>query len=134
LAESSATRQMQAIYRHNLAHAVHRLGDRDQAHGLFTEALALFRELGDRRGMAECVAGLAGLVAASEPERTVRLFGATSAIADTMGSRLAPSNQGDYDYALAIARARLGDQAFDAAWGQGQLMTLEQAVAEAVRK
>jgi len=129
LSEESATRQMQAVYRHNLGHAAHRLGDRDGARTLFAEALTLFRELGDQRGMAECVAGLAGLLADLEPERTVRLYAATSAIASAMGSRLNPSNQGDYDYALAIARARLGNQAFDAAWAEGRSMTLEQAIA-----
>jgi predicted ATPase/DNA-binding XRE family transcriptional regulator len=134
LAEGAATRQMRAVYRHNLGHATHRLGDRDQARTLFAEALSRFRELGDRRGMAECVAGLAGLVAESEPERTARVFAATSTIAADMGSRLNPSNQADYDYALAIARARLGDRAFDAAWAEGRSMTLEQAIAEAVRE
>lgn len=131
LAEESATRHMQAAYRHNLAHATHRVGDQDRARTLFGEALTLFRELGDQRGMAECVAGLAGLVAASEPERTARLFGAASAIVSAMGSQLNPSNQDDYDYALAIARARLGNQAFDAAWAEGQSMTLEQAIVDA---
>jgi predicted ATPase/DNA-binding XRE family transcriptional regulator len=134
LAEDSATQHMQAVYRHNLAHATHRLGNHTQARDLFAQALSLFRELGDQRGLAECVAGLAGLVAESEPERTARLFGATSAIIGAMGSRLNPSNQADYHYALAIARARLGDDAFDAAWVAGRSLTLEQALAEAVRE
>jgi tetratricopeptide (TPR) repeat protein len=133
LAEDSATRLMKAVYRHNLGHAMHGLGDRAAARDLFAEALALFQELGDRRGMAECVAGLAGLIAESEPERTARLFGAASAIVDAMGSRLNKANWGDYDYTLAIARARLGNDVFDAAWRQGRSLTLEQAIAEAMR-
>lgn len=131
LAEESATRHMQAVYRHNLGHATHRLGDRDEARALFTQALSLFRELGDQRGMVECVAGLAGLLADLEPERAVRLHAAASAIVSAMGSRLNPSNGADYDYALAIARARLGNHAFDVAWADGRSMTLEQAIADA---
>jgi hypothetical protein len=34
---------------------------------------------------------------------------------------------------VAAVRARLGDRAFEAAWATGQAMTLEQAVAEALR-
>lgn len=55
------------------------------------------------------------------------MFGATPAIVDAMGSRLNPSNGADYDYALAIARARLGNHAFDATWAEGRSTTLEEA-------
>jgi len=33
---------------------------------------------------------------------------------------------------MAAARDELGDAAFDAAWAEGQALTLEQAVAEAL--
>ncbi|MGA9531431.1 MAG: tetratricopeptide repeat protein, partial [Anaerolineales bacterium] len=38
-------------------------GDRERAHSLFLDSLREFRKLGNQRGMAECLAGLAGLAA-----------------------------------------------------------------------
>ncbi len=117
---------------HNLGHATHRLGDARAARDLFTEALVLCRELGDVRGMAECVAGLACALAATQPERTGRLLGAAMASIEAAGPHLSRSSAGDYAHAQGIARRQLGDAAYDGAWRQGWALSLEQAVALAL--
>jgi predicted ATPase len=121
-----------ALYLRNLGLATYRVGDEQRASQLLVEALVRFQELGDRRGLAECVAGLACLAAETEPERMARLFGAATATIEGLGPQLNPSDQADYDCSLAIARRQLGNEAFDAAWTQGRTLTLEQAVTEAV--
>jgi tetratricopeptide (TPR) repeat protein len=115
-----------------LGHATRRLGDDREARALFTEALLLCRELDDRRGVVEAVAGLACLAAKEEPERTVRLMGAIAAATEAMGPHLNLSHRTEYDQILAGARRQLGHDAFDAAWTQGQALTLEQAIVDAL--
>ncbi len=132
LAKEAAPQLMRAAFLHNLGHVTHRQGDERQARKLFTEALAQFRELGDRRGVAESVAGLACLAAEKEPQRTARLFGSVTAVVEAMGSQLNPTNQADYDHSLRIARSRLGGEAFEAGWKHGRSMTLEQAITDAL--
>ena len=119
---------------HKLGHATRRLGDDQEARALFTEALLLCRELDDRRGVAESVAGLACLVAKDEPQRTVRLMGAIAAATEAVGAHLNLFHHTEHDHILAVARGQLGDEAFDAAWTQGRSLTLEQAVIDALEE
>ena len=61
------------------------------------------------------------------PARALRLAGAAAALHDALGSPLAsPAGTAG---AVEAACQVLGDAAAQAAWGEGQLMTLEQAVA-----
>ena len=117
-----------------LGHATHLLGDDRAARAHFTEALRLCRDLGDRRGVAECVGGLACLAAGTQPGRAVRLLGAATAAVAASGPYLSRSDQDDFDRSLAASRSRLGDGAYEAAWRRGQAMSLEQAVADALEE
>lgn len=112
--------------------ALRLLGNTREARALFTEALLLCGELGDRRGAAQAVAGMACVMAQDEPQQAVRLLGAATAAAAKIESRHNLSFQADYDHSLCVARAQLGDEAFDLAWTEGQCMTLEQAVIAAL--
>ncbi len=118
-----------AEYLVNLGHVTHCQGDDRGATELFTEALVLFQRLGDLRGMAECVAGLAVLIGETQPERAARLIGSATAAVEGIGTRLSPSNQDDHENSLARARDCLGDEVFEAAWAQGRTVTLEQSIA-----
>ncbi len=98
------------------------------------QALILFRDpLGAMYGMAWCLAGLGGVaVLNEEPERAARLWGAAEAVRQAIGSRPAPASRATRERLMAEAREQLGAEAFDAAWAEGQVMTIEQAVAEAL--
>jgi non-specific serine/threonine protein kinase len=61
-----------------------------------------------------------------------RVLGAAAAIAETVGYPLVPPLQARCQDVTANARADLGDANFEAAWGAGQLLSVEQAVAEAL--
>ena len=67
-----------------------------------------------------------------EPERAARLWGAAERLRQAIGCRTAPAARATYERAMAVVRAQLGDDAFAAAWAEGQAMTLEQAIAEAL--
>ncbi|MFQ5874043.1 MAG: tetratricopeptide repeat protein, partial [Dehalococcoidia bacterium] len=110
-------------------------GDLGQAVELFEESLTLYRELGDKRGSTECLEGLAGLTCArGQPERAARLFGAAEALCEAIGAPLSPADRADYDRDVSTVHAGLDEEAFAAAWAEGRAMTLEQAIAYALRK
>jgi hypothetical protein len=107
-------------------------GNADQARARFTESLRLFQERGNKRGIIECIAGMAGVVAAQgQGERAVRLLGATAAQFKAIGAAMWPADRIDYHRNEASIRAVLGEEAFAAAWAAGRALTLEQAIAEA---
>jgi hypothetical protein len=119
---------------HWLGCATFRMGKDQGAKRVFLEALALCRQLNDRRRLAGSVAGLACSQSGSQLERTVRLIGTARAAIEGMGLHLNPVSQSEHDEVLASACARLGDAAFNVAWAMGRTMTLEQAVVEAVEE
>ena len=108
-------------------------GDAALATTHFTEALMLCRDLGDRAGMAWCLAGLAGVAAVNEdPERAAWLWGAAEALRQSIGAREAPASRATRERLIAQARKQLGEAAFAAKWAEGQKMTMEEAIAEAL--
>ena len=104
-------------------------GDYGPARTLLKESLAIRSELGDRRVIASSLEGLATLaVAESRPERATRLLSAAEALRDAIGSAI-PRSEGDQHCRdVAMARAALTEEAFDAAWAEGRVMTMEQAI------
>jgi hypothetical protein len=104
-------------------------GSATRAVSYLSKALVLFRDLGDRAGMAWCLAGLAGVaVLDEEPERAARLWGAAEAQRQAIGARQAPAARATRERMMAAAREQLGEAAFAEAWGKGQTMTPEQAI------
>jgi len=112
-------------------------GDPAKAKGYCLELWALVRDTGS--AFAAVFALLAfGVVACfgGEPGQGVRLIAATDMILRQRGVKwfTGASFEGDptfmvYKQALETAQAQLGPAAFEAAWAEGQQMTLEQAIA-----
>ncbi|MFQ5796400.1 MAG: tetratricopeptide repeat protein, partial [Candidatus Bipolaricaulia bacterium] len=110
-------------------------GDLGRAVKLYEESLTLWQDLGHRWGIAECLEELAGMAGANEqPERAARLFGAAEALCEAIGVPLVPADRADYDRDVAAVRAGLDEEAFETAWVEGRTMTLEQAIAYALKK
>jgi predicted ATPase/DNA-binding CsgD family transcriptional regulator len=106
-------------------------GDNERAAQLYAEGLTLAGEVGDEANAAYCLEGLAGLIAETgEPERAARLFGASEALLEAVGAPLYAQvpDRASMERAADALRSRLGDTAFEALWGEGRAMTLEQAV------
>ena len=95
----------------------------------------MFRELGNKRGIAECLAGLAGLMAEEgQPRRAAALLAAAATLLNTFGAAWWPADRVEYERNLAATRAALNKESFGAAWAEGQAMTLEGAIAYASEK
>jgi predicted ATPase/DNA-binding SARP family transcriptional activator len=127
-----------------LGYVALRQGHVQQAKALFTDSLVLYQELDAKQEMARCLAGLAELAGAEgRPERAVRLCGATHVALQSLSThlettdrdhqeRIPATSQAEFERNLTALRVELSDEAFSAAWAEGQAMTLEQAVAYAM--
>jgi len=117
---------------HNLGYVALANGDLAAAHSNVQHALALFVQLGERRGAAESLAGFAAVAAADgRAEVAARLFGASEAVLTSVAGRVSQSNRAEYERWLALARAGLASDAFESAWSAGRETPLEDALAYA---
>jgi hypothetical protein len=104
----------------------HTQGDDDRATALYKESLTLYRELGNKHGLAECLEGLAGVAVAQwQLERAARLLGAAETLREVTGAPLSPGERARYDRDVSAGRVGLGEAAFAAAWAMGKAMPLE---------
>jgi hypothetical protein len=122
-----------AVALHKRGYVALHQGKLARAEALLEEGLALYQKLGiGQWGIAHCLAGFAAVaLVRAQPERATRLLGAASALIAAVGHRLELPDSADYDDSLAMAKAQLDEVAFAAAWAEGQVMTMEEAIAYA---
>lgn len=94
------------------------------------EALTMASELADKAHSAYCMQGLAMVAGArDELRRAARLLGAAEALLEAAGLVLYAHARNELHQRTAdAARERLGEEAWTAAWNEGQAITTEQAV------
>lgn len=110
-----------------------RQGDYARAATLLKETLVLLRQLGEKTFISRSLESLAAVVAMRDDHRrAARLFGAGEALREEIGASILPYHRPDYDHAVTVARAGMGEEAFAAAWAEGKAMTLDEAVAYAL--
>jgi predicted ATPase/DNA-binding XRE family transcriptional regulator len=106
------------------------LGRDARAMELHKESLSLSRHYGFTFEVFFCLEGLARIEAIEgRPERAARLLGTSAAQREDVGSRLTQITRADHDHAETLARAALGDDAFEEAWAVGYATLLEEAIA-----
>jgi tetratricopeptide (TPR) repeat protein len=119
----------QARLVHTFGYIAQHKGNYSEAQALFQESLTDFRELGNHRGIAECLAGLAGLAAEQgEYEWAAPLLGAAESQLETIGGAWWPADRVEIERARTRIHSSLGDE-FEALWAQGQAMSVEEAIA-----
>ncbi len=114
-----------------LGHAAFEQRDYNRAGALFKEALYLQWELQNKATIAVSLRGIARTAdVLQQPERATRLFGAAEALREAIGISL---HLDDYwTQAVDSIRARLGEEAFAAAWAAGRATPLGEVVKEAL--
>ena len=107
-------------------------GDDLRALQLSREALIAVRQV-FRIGVHNMMANFVALAARfGQPHRAVRLAGASARIGTIIAMTLIPMNQRPYDEALAEVHRELDDAAFALAWSEGQALSIDEAIAEAL--
>jgi DNA-binding NarL/FixJ family response regulator len=104
--------------------------DYERSKALCLESLELNLELGDRRGVAVSLVGLAGIaLAQGYIVHAAQLPGAAEKLLKDTVAHLLSSDQLEYERHMTSVRTRLGIPTFNRAWAEGQSMTLEQIIA-----
>jgi hypothetical protein len=105
-----------------------------QARAWYAEGLTLGRSVNDV-GLA--IRGLEGLAAVAVDQGqalvAARLFGAAATQRVLLGAPLSPPDQADVEREVAVARRIVPRESFLAAWAEGEALSLEQAIGEALR-
>jgi DNA-binding CsgD family transcriptional regulator len=127
----------------NLGHVALRLGDLQQARAALLESLGLAHEIHSPyiTTIAQALVGLSSVILAEVHDpyealyrdlrgigQAARLLGLAAGMLESRGWTLQPFDQPEFDKNVAIARDRLGEEAFTAAWEEGRAMSLEQAL------
>jgi predicted ATPase len=108
-------------------------GNCERAALLYKESLTLYRKAGDRWRCAVCLEGLAGIAhIQGQLRQAARLFGAASALRGTIGHPVPPADRPAYDRDVEAVRMALGQEAFVAAWEEGEATPLERISSERV--
>ncbi len=121
----------------DLGRVAHTQGDDRKAREYYTQSLTVFGEFKNKQLISECLEGIAGLASAAgqHPEgtrRAARLFGAAESVRESAGVPLPSVQRAEYKRTIAAIRAQIEEPTFAAAWAEGQKLTLEQAIAEAL--
>ncbi len=94
--------------------------DPGRAKALFGQSLQAFSDLGEPAGIAEGLAGLAAVEAASQPAAAAMLAGAASRVRETVAARELPLERRIAARYLDAAAEKLGRDAWNDAWQRGR--------------
>ena len=98
---------------------------------MFAESLALFRQFGSWRGIAECAeAFAAAALAGGQPEHAARLWGAADALRGATGAARWAADQFEHERDMAALYNQIDAATLARAWAIGRALTPEQAIAE----
>jgi DNA-binding CsgD family transcriptional regulator/tetratricopeptide (TPR) repeat protein len=116
----------------NLGWAALLQGDHKRARRYYEEGLVVCKQLGDKMIASDILVGLACISgAAGGAERAATLFGAAEALRETIGAvayQYSPEEEAWLEPYLEAARSSLEETLWEAAWTEGQGMTLEKAI------
>jgi predicted ATPase/DNA-binding CsgD family transcriptional regulator len=122
-----------AILLHLLGIAAFREGDYVQALDRSREALAAIHQLGAPWHLSHVFAVFSGLAATqSQPERAVRLAGATAVLGEAYHTQPIPMAQALLMEGLERATGELDTAAYATGWEHGRRMSLDESIAEAL--
>lgn len=114
---------------HTLGYMALHDGDPPRAESLFHNSLTSFRKLGNKRGMAECLSGLAAVAAGrGEAVWAVPILAAAEAQIESSGARWWPADRVEIEDTRQRLKSALDDTEFDRLWRVGWGTSLEAAV------
>jgi hypothetical protein len=119
-----------ARFVHNLGYIAQHEEEFDLAESQFRKSLAMFRRLGNRRGIAECLAGLAGLKAQQgQTERGAIMLSAAETVLKVTGGAWWPADRVEVERNREMVRSALSTNEFEKTQKAGAAMNMDQAIA-----
>jgi predicted ATPase/DNA-binding CsgD family transcriptional regulator len=112
-------------------------GEDERARNLLEEGLRLSAELGNEANVAHCLEGLASMYGAEgKIVRAARLWGAEEAVLEKLEDAVYTylPDRALHRSQVAAARSQLDEAVWTAAWTEGRVMSLEQAVEYALEQ
>jgi predicted ATPase/Tfp pilus assembly protein PilF len=110
-------------------------GDYEQAKKYSEESLAIRREIGDKKGIAESMVNLGAVLAnQGDFELAVKLLSASEKIMESIGGTFDKIGQKIKDETTAKLREQPSEEDFNKYWEEGKKLTLDEAVALALKK
>jgi tetratricopeptide (TPR) repeat protein len=104
-------------------------GDHEKATGFFKQGLRMWQEVGDKRWIAECLEGLAGMALdIGKTQLAAKLLGVAERIREEMNSPLSPVDLPNHEQDVGMIRSALGEFTFIKAWEDGKALTIERAI------
>jgi tetratricopeptide (TPR) repeat protein len=103
-------------------------GDLRLAFQLCTESLTYNRAVGDRRGVAASLVGLALVASTQQPVIAAQLLSKADAVLGTIQSLLLSFDQQQFQLGCSRIRAQLEPLVWTAAWENGRRLTMDEAV------
>jgi tetratricopeptide (TPR) repeat protein len=118
----------------DLGTAAYACGDYVRAYDWYMQALIFFHREGYPAHTVRLIELLADVAAAQDQfVHAARLFGAAEALREATGYALERLNRSAYERSIAAIHAQLDEPSFSAAWVVGRTMSLEQAIAYALK-
>jgi len=121
-------------------HSLHSLGDLALDRGDYRGAVAYYQAslditaAGERRSRILCAAGIAGALAGMGAyPLAARVWGAVEAEERALGFRMLGDERKRYELWAKTLRGHLGDTAFVAACAEGETLTIDEALRQAIR-
>ncbi|HLV78755.1 MAG TPA: tetratricopeptide repeat protein, partial [Chthonomonadaceae bacterium] len=133
LHQEMGERDGEALDRVGLGNLARMQGDSRRARSFYTQALQIRQQLGQKSELTILLEGFAALCTAlHQPERAARLYGVAEQMRASRGEPLPPNQRQEQEENVALLRAALGERAFQSAWSEGRMLTLEQALSHAL--
>jgi tetratricopeptide (TPR) repeat protein len=105
------------------------LGDQADAYESFRESLEIYRDLGQKRGIARVLEALAcAALSNREPRQALSAAAAAAHLRQTISAPLFPAEQSKLDQQLQRAWQKLGEIEGKKAWAEGTAMALNDAI------
>jgi non-specific serine/threonine protein kinase len=112
----------------NVGHVRLALDDRPAAAEAFRHSLVNWRAIGNTVDVAECLEGVAAVVANAQPRRAAHLLGAAEALRETSGALVAAVDLSRYAQLVARVKNQLREETFATAWREGRELPIDEAM------
>lgn len=117
------------MIRSELAHLDRLEGHMDEAEAAYRETILEWKRLGHRAAVAhqlECIAAIA--LRRQDHGRATRLYGAAAALREGINISMTDLEKIEYEQQIASLRASLDEKEFARLWGEGQALSMDEAI------